>query len=117
MGDQRAITQIVINLLTNAVKFTSSGGRVEMKATVDRDGLHLHVTDTGRGMSAETIERAFEPFFQGTDPDVSRKRAGTGLGLAISRRLAEMHGGTLVLKSKLGDGTTATLWLPPDRLQ
>ena len=68
-------------------------------------------------MSDETIERAFEPFFQGSDSDVNRKRAGTGLGLAISRRLAEMQGGTIRLKSRLGEGTVATLWLPPQRLQ
>jgi PAS domain S-box-containing protein len=117
MADQRAVTQIVVNLLTNAVKFTPSGGRVELKASAGADGLIVHVTDTGRGMSEETIERAFEPFFQGSDSDVNRKRAGTGLGLAISRRLAEMHGGTIRLKSNLGQGTVATLWLPPQRLQ
>ena len=116
-GDQRAVTQIVLNLLTNAAKFTPAGGRVELKASASREGLIVCVTDTGRGMSQETIERAFEPFFQGSDSDVSRKREGTGLGLAISRRLAEMHGGTMTLKSRIGEGTTATLWLPPDRLQ
>ena len=116
-GDQRAITQIVLNLLTNAAKFTPPGGRVELKALANGDGLTVSVADTGRGMSPETIERAFEPFFQGNDSNVSRKREGTGLGLAISRRLAEMHGGTITLKSRIGEGTTATLWLPPDRLQ
>jgi signal transduction histidine kinase len=115
-GDQRAVTQILINLLTNAAKFTPAGGRVELKANANADGLTVTVTDTGRGMSAETIERAFEAFFQGSDSDVSRKREGTGLGLAISRRLAEMHGGTVTLKSAIGQGTTATLWLPPSRL-
>jgi signal transduction histidine kinase len=116
-GDQRAVTQIVLNLLTNAAKSTPRGGRVELKASANGDGLTVSVTDTGRGMSPETIERAFEPFFQGADHDVSRKREGTGLGLAISRRLAEMHGGTIILKSRIGEGTTATLWLPPERLQ
>jgi two-component system cell cycle sensor histidine kinase PleC len=117
MADQRAVTQIVVNLLTNAVKFTPSGGRVELRASSGAEGLIVHVTDTGRGMSADTIERAFEPFFQGSDSDVNRKRAGTGLGLAISRRLAEMHGGTIRLKSTPGEGTEAVLWLPPQRLQ
>jgi PAS domain S-box-containing protein len=115
-GDQRAVTQILLNLLTNAAKFTPPGGRVELRATANADGLTITVTDTGRGMSPETIERAFEPFFQGSDSDVSRKREGTGLGLAISRRLAEMHGGTVTLKSRIGEGTTAILWLPPSRL-
>jgi signal transduction histidine kinase len=115
-GDQRAVTQIVLNLLTNAAKFTPAGGRVELKAAANGEGLFVSVTDTGRGMSQETIERAFEPFFQGRDSDVSRKREGTGLGLAISRRLAEMHGGTITLKSQIGAGTTATLWIPPSRL-
>jgi PAS domain S-box-containing protein len=117
MGDQRAVTQIVVNLLTNAVKFTPSGGTVHFQATAGAGGLVVEVVDTGRGMSQETIDRAFEAFFQGSDSDVSRKRAGTGLGLAISRRLAEMHGGTIRLKSKLGEGTVATFWLPPARLQ
>jgi signal transduction histidine kinase/integral membrane sensor domain MASE1 len=117
MADQRAITQIVVNLLTNAVKFTPSGGAVALRASSGADGLTVHVTDTGRGMSEDTIERAFEPFFQGSDSDVNRKRAGTGLGLAISRRLAEMHGGSIRLKSQFGQGTAATLWLPPQRLQ
>jgi PAS domain S-box-containing protein len=115
-GDQRAVTQIVLNLLTNAAKFTPSGGRVELKASAGADGLSISVSDSGRGMSQETIERAFEPFFQGSDSDVSRKREGTGLGLAISRRLAEMHGGTVTLRSRLGEGTTATVWFPPSRL-
>jgi signal transduction histidine kinase len=115
-GDQRAVTQIVLNLLTNAAKFTPAGGRVELQAEVDGRGLKVSVSDTGRGMPPETIERAFEPFFQGSDSDVSRKREGTGLGLAISRRLAEMHGGNVTLESQLGRGTTATLWLPPSRL-
>jgi PAS domain S-box-containing protein len=117
LADQRAVTQIVVNLLTNAVKFTPARGKVVLDAAVGPEGLIVHVTDTGRGMSPDTIEHAFEPFFQGTDSDVNRKRAGTGLGLAISRRLAEMHGGTIRLESKLGKGTVATLWLPPQRVQ
>jgi PAS domain S-box-containing protein len=117
MADQRAIMQILINLLTNAAKFTPPGGRIELRATADAEGLNVSVSDTGRGMSAETMARAFEPFYQGGDTDVSRKREGTGLGLAISLRLAEMHGGTIHLQSRPGEGTTATLWLPPDRLQ
>jgi PAS domain S-box-containing protein len=115
-GDQRAVTQIVLNLLTNAAKFTPARGRVELKASANADGLTISVTDSGRGMSPETIERAFEPFFQGIDSDVSRKREGTGLGLAISRRLAELHGGTVSIKSRLGEGTTVTVWFPPSRL-
>jgi len=116
-GDQRAITQIVVNLLANAIKFTPKGGRIELRANADADGLAVSVSDTGRGMSPETIEHAFDPFFQGGHNDVNRKREGTGLGLAISRRLAEMHGGTITLKSRVGEGTTATLRLPPERLQ
>jgi signal transduction histidine kinase len=116
-ADPRAITQIVVNLMTNAVKFTPSGGKVALKASADAGGLSLVVTDNGRGMSPETVKHCFEPFFQDAARDVSRKREGTGLGLAISLRMAEMHGGTLNLKSRLGEGTAVTLWLPPARLQ
>jgi signal transduction histidine kinase len=116
-ADSRAITQIVVNLMANAVKFTPSGGRIALKAVAGAEGLSLVVRDNGRGMAPETVERCFEPFYQGSDKDVSRKREGTGLGLAISRRMAEMHGGTIHLESRLGAGTAVTLWLPPERLQ
>lgn len=115
-GDQRAIRQIVLNLLSNAIKFTPAGGCVGLKAEVGENGLQISVSDTGCGMSEDTLHRLFQPFFQGFDGDVNKKREGTGLGLAISMRLAELHGGTVKLISHVGQGTTASLILPTSRV-
>jgi PAS domain S-box-containing protein len=116
-GDPRAIRQIVLNLLSNAVKFTPAGGRVALTAEIAERGLLIAVSDTGCGMSEDTVHRLFQPFFQGSDRDVNKKREGTGLGLAISIRLAELHGGTIDLTSRVGQGTVATLVLPASRVQ
>ena len=116
-GDPRAIRQIVLNLLSNAIKFTPPGGRVALTAELAEPGLLVTVSDTGCGMSEDTVHRLFQPFFQGADQDVNKKREGTGLGLAISIRLAELHGGTINLISQIGQGTTATLILPGSRVQ
>lgn len=116
-ADRRALKQILVNLLTNAIKFTPPGGRVLIEAedAADGDGLALRVIDTGIGISSDALPGVFEPFARG-DSSTSRKVEGTGLGLAISRRLAEMHQGRLGIASEPGQGTTATLWLPPARI-
>jgi len=114
-ADRRALRQVLINLVSNAIKFTSRGGRVELGLQVNDDGaVAYRVTDTGIGISAEAIARLFQPFQQ-ADASITRKFGGTGLGLAISRALVEAHGGTLTLDSAPERGTTAWVVLPTTR--
>jgi PAS domain S-box-containing protein len=114
-GDERRFRQIVLNLLSNAVKFTEDGGAVTVRARADDGGYVLEVSDTGIGMSAEELERVMEPFVQ-ADSRLSRKYEGTGLGLPLTRALIVAHGGTLTMQSVPEKGTTATVWLPPQRI-
>jgi signal transduction histidine kinase len=121
-GDERRVRQILLNLLANAVKFTRSGGRIAVKcervegnAPFSPGALGswtcLGVTDTGIGIEPEHLETIFEPFVQ-LDASHTRSRGGTGLGLAISRRFARLMGGDIAVASRMGQGTTFTLWLP-----
>ena len=117
IGDALRISQILSNLLGNAVKFTERGGiliRVErLDEDDDRIGIRFEVRDTGIGMDAELIGRVFRPFAQG-DASTTRKYGGTGLGLVISRTLVEQMGGTLLVESRLDQGSVFafTLRLP-----
>ncbi|MEQ1865303.1 MAG: ATP-binding protein, partial [Micropepsaceae bacterium] len=114
-ADRRSILQVVLNLASNAVKFTEAGGRVDLSAQLGADGgVEIVIRDTGIGMSAEDIARVGEPFLQ-ADGRLARKFEGTGLGLAIAKRLTELHGGRLEFKSAPGKGTTATIHLPSAR--
>jgi signal transduction histidine kinase len=115
LGDGRRLKQILLNLLSNSVKFTPSGGRVTVTASHDTDGFRLAVEDTGIGIAADDLETALRPFGQ-IDSRLARKYQGTGLGLPLARSMAELHGGRLELRSTPGQGTTATLWLPPERV-
>ncbi len=109
--------QILMNLLTNAIKFTPATGRIVLGAeAMPCGGVEIAVADTGIGMSADQIERAFEPFVQ-IDNRFNRQYEGTGLGLPLSRRLIELHGGSLRLESTPGVGTTARLYIPPERVR
>jgi signal transduction histidine kinase len=112
MADEMRLKQVVLNLLTNAVKFTPAGGKVEVVAFLEDDGSPaIRVSDTGIGMSAAEIPRALAAFEQ-ADSSVSRKFGGTGLGLPLSRRLVQLHGGALTIESKPGQGTSVTVRLP-----
>jgi signal transduction histidine kinase len=114
-GDERAVIQIIVNLLSNAVKFTPPGGSANLAVEQDAEGrLRVSVADTGIGIAPEAMERIFRPFEQ-ADRSVSLRFGGTGLGLAISRHLMQLHGGDLVLDSKPGTGTTATMIFPAGR--
>jgi PAS domain S-box-containing protein len=114
-GDRLRLQQSLINLVTNAVKFTPKYGRVTISARMEADGIALSVTDTGIGMRPEDIPRALEAFRQ-IAPQLNRKHEGVGLGLALTKSLVELHGGRLELTSALGAGTTATIHLPKDRI-
>jgi len=115
-ADARRLRQILLNLLSNALKFTAQGGRIEVRAATDAQGrLALAVSDTGVGMSAEDAARATQPFARG-DARLSRGAGGTGIGLPLSKALVELHGGSLMLESELGAGTTVTARFPRERV-
>lgn len=111
--DRRAAKQIVVNLLSNAVKFTPAGGRVVLRIAALPDGhVDVVVTDTGVGMTPEEVELALEPYGQ-VENIMTRSHAGSGLGVPLARRLAELHGATLMIVSTPGRGTTVTVRFPP----
>jgi signal transduction histidine kinase len=115
-ADVRRLKQILLNLMSNAVKFTPPGGQVTVRASIAEDGgLRVAVSDTGIGIAAQDLAKALQPFGQ-IDSRMTRKYQGTGLGLPLTKSMIELHGGKLQLDSEAGRGTTATLWLPPGRL-
>ncbi len=114
-ADELRLKQIVLNLLSNAVKFTPSGGTISLSTSADATGLRVAIADTGIGIAAPDLKTALRPFGQ-IDSRLARKYQGTGLGLPLAKSLAELHGGRLELDSTPGVGTTATLWLPPERV-
>jgi signal transduction histidine kinase len=115
-ADERRLQQVLNHLLSNAVKFTEAGGTVTTGAMIDEGGgFVLFVRDTGIGISEADLERVFEPFTQ-LDSSLSRRFQGAGLGLYASRAFVTGHGGRLVLRSTLGEGTTVEVRLPADRV-
>ena len=111
-ADLDKLRQILLNLLANAVKFTATGGRVGVGAARENDRIRIWVTDTGIGIPSDQLERVFEPFYQ-VDRGMTRSYPGIGLGLAIARDFARAMGGELRLQSQPGEGSTASLELPP----
>jgi signal transduction histidine kinase len=109
-GDGRRLTQVLINLVGNAIKFTDKG-EVAIKAEANNGSFHVSVRDTGPGISAADQSKLFQEFQQ-ADNAITRKKGGTGLGLAISKRIIEMHGGKIWVESQPGQGSTFTFTLP-----
>jgi signal transduction histidine kinase len=109
-GDHDRIVQICLNLLTNAMRATASGGAIELTCDVDDTDVHVHVRDTGTGIPADKLEVIFSPFTQ-LGRALNQPREGAGLGLSIARGLAEAQGGTLTVTSTVGVGSTFTLTL------
>ncbi|HXV26033.1 MAG TPA: CHASE domain-containing protein [Alphaproteobacteria bacterium] len=114
LADARAMKQILVNLLSNAVKFTPGGGRVTASVGVDEGMPTVTVADTGIGIPANDLERVCEPFVQ-VDTSLARRFEGTGLGLTLTKRLVDLHGGELILRSAVGMGTTVIVRLPVER--
>jgi signal transduction histidine kinase len=115
-ADRRLMRQILINLLTNGIKFTEARGKVTLWWSLEANGdVALHVSDSGVGMTDDDIRRVLEPFGRGS-ADLARARHDTGLGLSICRQFAEMHGGRMEIASELGKGTTVTVVLPQGRV-
>jgi PAS domain S-box-containing protein len=114
-SDQVRFQQILLNLMSNAVKFTPAGGRVSVSAVIEADGAVIMVKDSGIGMKPEEIAIALEPFRQ-IDGPLSRRFDGTGLGLPLAKALVELHGGRLEIQSAPGAGTLVRVRLPLERM-
>jgi PAS domain S-box-containing protein len=115
-ADERSVRQILLNLLSNATKFTPRGGRIQVRSRLNRRGeFELTVADSGIGMLLKDIPRALEPFVQ-LDGVMNRKFAGTGLGLPLVQSLTELHGGHLAIESEPARGTTVTVAFPSARV-
>jgi len=110
-GDPRAFKQIVLNLVSNAIKFTERGGRVTVLAHAQGARLVLRVTDTGVGIAPDDLKRIGDPFFQ-AGKTYQRRHEGTGLGLSIVKSLVSLHAGEMTVQSRVGEGTSVTVVLP-----
>jgi signal transduction histidine kinase len=111
MADRQRVEQILLNLLSNAMKFTAQGGKVSMSCVSRRHDVIIQVRDSGNGIAPEKLETIFSPFIQ-LDVGLTRKTQGTGLGLTISREFAQAMGGNLTVESVPGYGSVFTLTLP-----
>ena len=109
-ADERKVKQVLLNLLSNALKFTPEGGSIDVATRVHDGAIEISVTDTGVGIAPEDQAAVFEEFRQVGAAD--KKAEGTGLGLALSRKFIELHGGRIWVKSQLGTGSTFTFMLP-----
>jgi two-component system cell cycle sensor histidine kinase PleC len=103
--------QVLLNLLSNSVKFTMPGGRIEIGATGSSEDIRLWVSDTGIGIPPEFLSRVAQPFEQVSN-ELARSHGGSGLGLALVKSLVALHGGTFSIASVLGEGTCVTVTLP-----
>jgi len=113
--DERALKQILINLVSNAVKFSPDGSAISISGQLTAQYLRISVTDQGAGIAEDDIPRALTPFTQ-LDGSLSRQHEGTGLGLPLAKHLTELHDGTLSIESELGKGTTVHVDLPLSRV-
>jgi cell cycle sensor histidine kinase DivJ len=113
VADKRACKQVLINLISNAVKFTPPGGSVFVDLRPEGNSLKIIVADTGIGIAPKDLSQLGEPFFQAS-ANYDRHFEGTGLGLSVVRGLVGLHGGTISVESAPGDGATITVRLPLD---
>jgi signal transduction histidine kinase len=110
-ADPAKFNQILLNLLTNGIKYTHDNGNVSVEARITGDMVEIWVNDTGIGMGREDQDKVFQRFTQ-IDSSATRIQGGTGLGLAITKELVELHGGAIRLLSKLGKGSSFVFTLP-----
>jgi signal transduction histidine kinase len=109
-GDEVRLKQVLLNLLSNSLKYTNTGG-VRISSSIEDQMASVSVTDTGKGIPKEDLEKVFEAFFQ-IDKSNNRDDYGTGLGLSISKQLIELQGGEMWIESELGKGTTVFFSVP-----
>ena len=110
-ADAKAVRQIALNLISNGLKFTPAGGRVDVAALEIEGGSLFSVSDTGEGISPEELSRLSRAFEQG---EAGKNQKGAGLGLSVVRAFAEMHGGRLDIESRVGGGTTVSVFFPAE---
>lgn len=116
-ADQRLLRQVLINLVTNAVKFSDKGGNIWVRAEIVPDKrMCIIVEDEGIGIPADRLQQAMEPFGQVSDKVENSHQRGTGLGLPLAKAMVELHGGTLELESALGEGTKVIVYFPEERV-
>jgi signal transduction histidine kinase len=111
VADERKVKQILLNLPSNAIKFTPEGGRVGLTATTAEGGITIAVSDTGTGIAPEDQAAIFEEF-RHVGQDDARKQEGTGLGLTLAKKFVELHGGRICVQSQVRQGSTFTFTLP-----
>ena len=110
-ADKERIEQVVINILSNSVKYTPEGGQIDVSVSSENDKIRIRVSDNGVGVPEEDLEHIFERFYR-VEKSRTSETGGTGLGLAIARELIEAHGGTITMDSRLGEGSAVTITLP-----
>ena len=113
-GDRARIEQVIMNFVSNAIKYTANGGRIQITAGKTEDVVWVSVRDNGIGIPKEDVDRVFERFYR-VDKARSRESGGTGLGLSIASEIVSRHDGKIELQSQLGKGTTITMTLPVRR--
>jgi cell cycle sensor histidine kinase DivJ len=113
VADKRSVNQILLNLLSNAIRFTDRGGTVTVSARAEAATITFAVEDDGVGISEADLVRVGEPYFQAAT-SYERRHSGTGLGLSIVKGLVRLHGGELLIRSRVGEGTRVTVRLPLD---
>ena len=111
IADARAVRQIILNLLSNALKFTPEGGWVRLNGAASARGVALTISDNGIGIDADDVARVCEPFWQ-AEPVLSRRYSGTGLGMPLVQALVELHKGHMRIESVVGQGTSVTVEFP-----
>jgi signal transduction histidine kinase len=116
VADRRAVMQILLNVLSNAVKFTPAQGLIKVNIDEFDNHLSIKIIDTGIGIPANKLSAVLKPFEQ-VSTALTRNHEGSGLGLAITKELAELHGGMLSLESSEGNGTTVAIRLPKNALE
>ena len=110
-GDNHRLHQVFLNLIDNAIKYTSPGGKLRLTMIPDNDGVSITVADTGIGIGIDHLDKIFDRFYR-VDKARSRELGGSGLGLSIVRSIVELHNGKVGVQSKLGEGSKFTVWLP-----